>query len=205
MWKYVFYLIAAVVIIGLIGSGIHLYRVNGKNKKEMAQFNGGPVAVNKKFGNVLVVYYSLSGHTREIAEKIKEKTGGDLYEIITAEEIKPTPLFYMKIKQQIKNKEYPELTGDMPDFSKYDMIFVGSPVWWYTLSTPVSAFLEKVDFQGKKVVPFSTQGSNFGTYFEDFSSQARQANVQTAEAFNNLSDSYDKAVDNKISRWLNRL
>lgn len=205
MLKYIIYLLVAVIIAGLIGGGIHLYRVAAKNKKEMAQYNGKAVAVNQKLGKVLVVYYSLSGHTREIAEKIKAKTGGDIYEIKTAEEIKATPIFYMKIKQQIKNKEYPALAGEMPDIGQYDRVFVGSPVWWYTLSTPVSAFLQRIDFQGKKVVPFSTQGSNFGSYFDDFAAQAKNADIQPAEAFNNLSHEYDKAVDNKISRWLNRL
>lgn len=204
MLKYVIYFLEAAVLIGLIAGGIHLFRVSSKNKKEMAQY-AEDVAVNKEFGKVLVVYYSLSGKTKDIAERIQEKTGADIYEIKTAEELQTGPMFYAKVKQQIKNGEYPALAGEMPDFSAYDMVFVGSPVWWYTVSTPVMAFLGQADFKGKKVVPFSTQGSNYGTFFDDFKKKAQNAEIMISESFNNLPAKYDKAVDNKISAWLNKL
>lgn len=205
MWKYVLYVLVFAAIIGLVGGGIHLYRVSQKNKKEMAQYGGEDIAVNKKLGKVLVVYYSLSGHTKDIAERLQNKTGADLYEIKTAEEIKANPLFYAKVKQQLKNGDYPKLAGEMPDFAKYDLVFVGSPVWWYTVSTPVLSFLQDADFKGKKVVPFSTQGSNYGTFFEDFAHQAKNAEIMPSENFNNLPEKYDVQVDNKIAQWLNKL
>lgn len=80
MFKYVLYLLAIMIAVGLAVGGIHLYRVAVKNKKEMAAYEGPAAAVERRFGRVLVVYYSLSGHTREIAEKIKALTGGDIYE-----------------------------------------------------------------------------------------------------------------------------
>lgn len=205
MWKYVLYVLVFAAIIGLVGGGIHLYRVSQKNKKEMAQYGGEDIAVNKKLGKVLVVYYSLSGHTKDIAERLQNKTGADLYEIKTAEEIKANPLFYAKVKQQLKNGDYPKLAGEMPDFGKYDLVFVGSPVWWYTVSTPVLSFLQDADFKGKKVVPFSTQGSNYGTFFEDFARQAKNAEIMPSANFNNLPEKYNVQVDNKISQWLNKL
>lgn len=73
------------------------------------------------------------------------------------------------------------------------------------MATPLSAFLEQVDFQRRKVVPFSTQGSNYGSYFEDFTTQAKHAEIQRAQSFNNLPAKYDEAVDNKIVQWLNNL
>ena len=60
--KYLLYIIAAGIVGGLIIGGVHLLRVAQKNKKEMAQYSGEEVKLNKKFGKVLVVYYSLSGH-----------------------------------------------------------------------------------------------------------------------------------------------
>lgn len=104
MFKYVLYLLAIMIAVGLAVGGIHLYRVAVKNKKEMAAYEGPAAAVERRFGRVLVVYYSLSGHTREIAEKIKALTGGDIYEIKTAEEIKTTPWFYLTLRRQIKEK-----------------------------------------------------------------------------------------------------
>ena len=203
MLKYLLYTIAALVAVSLVGSGIHLYRVAQKNKKEMSQYEGPAVAVDQSLGKVLVVYYSLSGHTKEIAEKIKDKTGGDIYEIKTLEKIDTSPWFYLTLKQQVKKSSYPALVGEFPDFSTYDVVFVGAPVWWYTVATPVFSFLQVADFQGKKVVPFSTQGSNAGTFFEDFAAHAQNAEILKGASFNNLSDKYRQAEDNKIGIWIN--
>lgn len=67
------------------------------------------------------------------------------------------------------------------------------------------AFLQQTDFKRKKVVPFSTQGSNYGAFFEDFEKNARNARILTGASFNNLGDEYNSAVDNKITAWLNAL
>lgn len=205
MLKYMVYFVVVIAVVGLLASGVHLYRVAMKNKKEMARYMGAPIPMTKNFGKVLVVYYSLSGNTKAIAEKIKAKTNADIYEIHTAEPLKTTPAFYFKVKQQIKNGNYPQLAEGVPDFSRYDMIFVGFPVWWYTIATPGLEFLKQADFGGKKVVPFSTQGSNYGSFFEDFARHAQNARLQQSASFDNLPEKYNDAVDNKISEWLNNL
>ncbi len=205
MLKYFVYAIIAAIIAGITAGGIHLYRVAQKNKKEMSRYAEGPAAKVKPLGRVLVIYYSLSGHTRDIAERIRNFTGADMYEIKPLQEISANPLFYLKVRSQLKNKKFPELEGEMPDVSKYDMVFVGAPVWWYTIATPGFSFLEQMDFKGKKVVPFSTQGSNYGSFFEDFSTYAKNAKILTPASFNNLSPKYDRQVDNKIAAWLNSL
>ena len=177
MLKYLIYILLAAVVIGLIGSGVHLWRVARKNEKEMAPYAGEPVAVTKNLGRVLVVYYSLSGHTREIAEKIRQVTGGDLYEIKTTEKLDSSPWYYLTLRSQLKSGNYPSIENNFPQFAAYDTIFVGAPVWWYTIATPVLSFLQQADFGGKKVVPFSTQGSNYGTFFEDFAARAQNASL----------------------------
>ena len=199
-----YFVLAAAVIAGAAG-GFHLYRVSARNSREMAEYSGSSETVNKNFGRVLVVYYSLSGRTRDIAERIRARTNADIYEIKTVPEIKAGPSLYLKTKSSLKKGVYPELQGAMPDMSGYDIVFVGSPVWWYTVSTPVLAFLSKTDFKNKKVVPFSTQGSNSGTFLEDFRKMAKNAGVTGYLSFNNMGKEYDKAVDNKIAVWLNSL
>ena len=205
MKMYVLYFIIAAAVIAGAAGGFHLYRVSARNTREMAEYSLGNETVSKNFGRVLVVYYSLSGRTRDIAERIHAGTNSDIYEIKTVPEIKAGPSLYLKTKGDLKNGVYPELQGVMPDMSGYDIIFVGSPVWWYTVSTPVRAFLSKTDFKSAKVVPFSTQGSNPGTFLEDFVKMAKNADVTGYMSFNNMGKEYDKAVDNKISVWLNRL
>jgi flavodoxin len=205
MLKYVLYLILAALIIGLIAGGLHLYRVSVRNKDEMEKYAGEKIQVSRNFGKVLVVYFSLTGHTREIAEKIKSETGADVYEIKTAEEMPSGPSLYTRSREQIKSGNYPALQGNIPDMESYDLVFVGAPVWWYTVAPPVLSFLNQVDFKGRKVVPFSTQGSNVGTFFEDFKKKAENARVLQGASFNNLPKKYGKAVDNKIAVWLNGL
>ena len=89
--------------------------------------------------------------------------------------------------------------------ANYDTIFVGSPVWWYTMAPALYRFLSKIDFNGKKVVPFSTQGSNCGSFFTDFANKAQNAKVLTGEQFNNIDDKFKTQVSNKINTWLNKL
>ena len=205
MLKIVLISVMALAVIAGAAGLFHLYRVSARNAREMAEYSNPNEAANKIPGKALVVYYSLSGRTRDIAERIQARTGSDIYEIKTAQEIKAGPSLYLKSKSDLKNGNYPELQGDMPDMDKYDIIFVGSPVWWYTAATPVLAFLSKADFRAKKVVPFSTQGSNAGTFLDDFRKMAKNANVTAYQSFNNIGKEYDKAVDNKISVWLNAL
>lgn len=204
MLKYVVCFLVAVVIVSIAGGVFHLYRVSAKNKKEMAQYAGLSDEVHKNFGKTLVIYYSLTGKTKEIADKIKEKTNADLFEIKTAQPLPSGPKLHLAVREQIKTQKYPAL-AQMPDISAYDTIFIGAPVWWYTAATPVLSLLDQLDFQGKKVVPFSTQGSNSGTFIEDFKAKIKNAVVGEYASFNNLSKEYDKAVNAKIAAWLNKL
>ena len=200
----IYFILIAVIIIGSI-TAFHLTRVALRNQREMEPFEGPEIALKKDFKKVLIVYYSLTGHTKDIAKKIQKKTGGDLYEIKTVEPIRRYPWFYLNIRSDLKNKKYPEIVDDLPNFKEYDLVFIGSPVWWYTVSTPVLSFLNKADLNGVQVVPFSTQGSNPGTFLEDFVKNAQNASILRYESFNNLSPKYDGAVNNKIINWLNRL
>ena len=205
MLKYILYILLAIVVLSLVAGGIHLYRVSVRNKTEMAQFSGPKIGYHNNLGKTLVIYYSLSGHTKDIADRISMLTNADVYEIKTEQPLKLSPLFALKMKKQLWSKEYPALIQDFPDATNYDTIFVGAPIWWYTAATPVLAFLNQYDFKGKKVVPFSTQGSNFGTYFKDFAATAKNAQLQKSASFNNLPKKYDDAVDNKVTEWLNNL
>ena len=203
MLKTIIYILIIAIVLILIASGFHLWRVHQKNQKEMAAYEGAPIAIKNTFGKTLVIYYSLSGHTKQIAEIIQNKTNADIYEIKTVEKIDTTPWFALTVHSQNKTGKYPAITKPLPDLSQYDTIFFGAPVWWYTLATPAKTFLSQVDFQNKRVAPFSTQGSNFGTYFTDFNHMAKNAQLLPSASFNNLSSKYDAAVANKISVWLN--
>ena len=203
MLKIVLYVIilAAIVIGG--ASFYHLRRVAAKNKAEMANFDK-EVKLNADLGKVLVVYYSLTGHTKDIAEQIAAKTGADIFEIKTVETYS-SPSVYMKSKKELTSKNYPELQGNLPNVADYDTIFVGGPVWWYTMAPALYSYLKVTDFGGARVVPFSTQGSNFGSFYKDFADMAKNAQILQSENFNNIDEKYKEQVSNKINAWLNKL
>lgn len=203
MLKVVLYVIilAAIVIGG--ASFYHLRRVAAKNKAEMANFDK-EVKLNADLGKVLVVYYSLTGHTKDIAEQISAKTDADIFEIKTVETYS-SPSVYMKSKKELTSKNYPELQESLPNVADYDTIFVGGPVWWYTMAPALYSYLKVTDFGGTRVVPFSTQGSNFGSFYKDFADMAKNAQILQSENFNNIDEKYKEQISNKINAWLNKL
>jgi flavodoxin len=114
-----------------------------------AQTNKGiNMMENKK---ILVAYYSYSGNTKEVAEEIHQKIGGDIFEIKTndtyPDEYRPMTV---QAKKEIQDGYRPKLVTKIDDISQYDIIFLGSPTWWGTITPQVSSFIETYDMSGKK-------------------------------------------------------
>ena len=143
----------------------------------------------------IVAYYSLrgetiapgyrievleKGHTARVAEIVSEAIGADLYEIRTRKEYaKDHMRMIHEAKGEIENNVRPELDGDLPDLSAYDLVFIGYPNWWNTLPTPVSSFLGRYDWAGRAVVPFCTSmESGFGRSLDALSDQAKGASIR---------------------------
>ena len=108
---------------------------------------------------VLIAYYSWSGNTRFAAETIQKLTGGTLFEI---KPVKAYPTDYRACvelaRKECREGSRPELAGKVEDFSRYEVVFVGTPNWWSTMAPPVRSFLASYDFSGKTVIPFVTHG-----------------------------------------------
>lgn len=123
----------------------------------LAQINEGSKPMENK--KILVAYYSYSGNTKEVAEAIHRKTGGDIFEI-RAEGTYPDEYRPMteQAKKEIQDGFRPKLTTAVADISQYDVIFLGSPNWWGTITPQVSSFIDTYDMAGKTVVPFITHG-----------------------------------------------
>jgi flavodoxin len=153
-------------------------------------------------GKVLVVYYSAGGNTAEVAQRISAMTGGTLLELKTREPYPDTPMLYLRAKLDLSNNKYPELETTSFDFSMYDVIFVGSPVWWYTVSLPVLSFLSGNDFGGKTVVPFCTQGGKSGEFFQRFAREAGNAKLVGGLEFSRVPSIDPASLDQTISSWL---
>ncbi|HYF81691.1 MAG TPA: flavodoxin [Clostridia bacterium] len=157
-----------------------------------------------KFGKVLVVYYSLTGHTREIGNMINDMTGGDVFEIQPVENYYRSDIEEIG-KKQVKEGYKPKLKNSVSDIETYDLIFIGSPVWWFSVSPPVMSFLAQYDFKDKKVVPFCTYVSDYGDFFDMFKKACPGAEVLEGEDFTNNESRDTEQVKAKIKLWLKEI
>ena len=114
----------------------------------------------KEDPKVLVLYYSLTSNTKTVAQEIATRLNADIEEIVPVEAYDTA--FQATIERCMKDREQgimPEIKPIASDLSKYDVIFVGYPVWFGTFAPPIGTFLTQTDLSGKKIVPFCTFGS----------------------------------------------
>ena len=101
--------------------------------------------------------YIEKGNTRIVAEAIAALTGGDLYQITTAE---PYPEDYASMltraREELDADTRPELAGELPNLDDYDVLMIGYPIWHGATPRPVLTFLENYDLSGKTLIPFNT-------------------------------------------------
>lgn len=118
--------------------------------------------------NILVAYFSASGVTAKAAWKLAEASGADIFEIKPEIPYTSADLNWMDKKSRSSMEmndpsSRPAIAERLPDMEKYDIIFVGFPIWWYVAPTIINTFLESYDFSGKTIIPFATSGgSNLG-------------------------------------------
>ena len=114
--------------------------------------------------SVLVVYFSATGTTRGIAERIASITGADLAEIIPAEPYTAEDLSYndrttrATVEQNTPDAR-PEIANEIP-LDGYTTVYLGYPIWWGQAPRIMSSFVESHDFTGVTVIPFCTSGSS---------------------------------------------
>lgn len=129
--------------------------------------------------NAIVIYYSYSGNTRRVAEKIGNAIGADLAEIKT---VKPYTGNYDEVvdqgRREVNGSFLPEIKPLDIDPSRYGTVILGTPVWWYTFAPAMNSFLHGVNLSGKTVYPFATNGGWLGHTFRDFQNACRGASVQ---------------------------
>ena len=108
----------------------------------------------------LVVYYSLTGNTDVVAQALAKELGADVRRVEDVE--KPSANWWFMITASIAaiRGVESEIKPIDAGFRDYDRVFVGSPVWAGSPSTPINAFIAKADFTGKAVVPFMTMGGD---------------------------------------------
>lgn len=118
-------------------------------------------------GGTLVVYYSATGNTEQVANYIANITGGDLFELEPAEPYTSDDLDWTDDNSRVSQEYYDESLRDMElvadtveNWDSYDTVFIGYPIWWGIAAWPTDGFVEANDFTGKTVIPFCTSASS---------------------------------------------
>ena len=131
----------------------------------------------------LVAYFSASGVTAGVAEKLAKEANADIYEIKPAVQYTKADLNWQdkNSRSSIEMSDHnsrPEIADKNADISKYDTIYLGFPIWWYIAPTIINTFLESYDFSGKKIILFATSGgSGFGKTLINLKSSAVGAEI----------------------------
>lgn len=114
---------------------------------------------------ILVAYFSATGETARLAGTLARAAQADLYEIRPEHPYTAADLNWHdeRSRSSVEMKDpacRPGIAGELPDLTRYDTVFVGFPIWWYTAPRIIHSFLESHDFAGKRVVPFATSGGS---------------------------------------------
>ncbi len=161
-----------------------------------------PAAEDKAgLGKVLIVYYSFTGNTRQVADILKDKTGGVTFEI-EPDFNYSRPDIEAVAKEQVNEGFKPKLKTAVSDIETYDVIFVGSPIWWFSVTPPVMSFLSEYDLTGKKVVPFCTYIDAYGDFFKQFEEACPDAQVVSGRDFKSAELKDSDTIEAKIDTWI---
>ena len=111
--------------------------------------------------SVQVENNQIEGNTEIMAKMIQEKTGSDLY-AITVDKSYRSPFLATSLRAWVEKQfnMHPELTNLPDDIDKYDVIYIGFPIWWYQEPMAVDTFLESYNFDSKTIIPFCTSTSS---------------------------------------------
>ena len=154
---------------------------------------------------VLVAYFSATGNTRAVAEKIAALTGGDLYEIVPAQPYTNEDLDWRnsqsRSSQEMDDPDArPEIAGSPVEMDGYGTLYLGYPIWHGQAPRILSTFVESCDLEGMRVIPFCTSGSSgIGSSADSLAEQAGGGAWLEGRRF-------DSGVpDSELQAWINSL
>ena len=173
--------------------------------------------INMSNQKVLVAYFSKTGeqygvgnitegNTAIAAKIISEKTNGDLFEIKVKNDNYPKGYTELTeyAKSEIQQNARPEIVGNVENFERYDIIFIGFPVWWGDKPMPVYTFLDSYDFTGKTIIPFCTHEGS-GYCGEQGMNKTGAKVIKGLAMYGHVAQNDRNQTDKQISDWLKNL
>ena len=149
--KSIFWMNLVLVFVLIAGLALPAAKISaaGKSKKE----------------KVLIVYFSATGTTKGAAKKVKKATGGTLYRIKAAQPYTSADISYDNDDNRANTEQRdgsvrPKIKGKVKNIKKYDVIFIGYPIWMKKEPMIIRTFLESYNLKGKKIVPFCTSAGD---------------------------------------------
>ena len=166
MKKIIALLIAVLLVFGLTacGGGAESAEENAAETTESSSEETAAEEPQTDTG-VLVVYFSATGTTKGVAEKIASVTGADLYEIKAAQEYTAEDLDWNDSDSRTTHEQNdpavrPEIGSDPVSLEGYSTIYIGFPIWWGEEPRIMDTFVESYDFDGITMIPFCTSSSS---------------------------------------------
>lgn len=177
---------------------------DNKEKAVISEEEQQQLVSNNSDTKILVVYFSWSGNTKKVAEKIKDETSADIFSIVTKEEYPQNYEDTVDVaKKEQRENARPELSTHIDNLSQYDTIFIGFPNWWGDMPMALYTFFDEYDFSGKTMVPFCTHGGS-GLSDTVNSIKKEESNATVFEGLAIRDSNIDKSDDDVIT-WLEGL
>lgn len=163
-----------------------------------------------QLSNSLVIYYSLDGNSKFIAEEIKNTLNCDILELKPIKDLNPNSFKLSKYfwgGKQILMNQMPSLNPYTVDFSKYDNLFIGSPIWAGTYAPALKTFFNENNITGKNIGLYCCHGGGSSKQiFENFENKLKSCNIILGKI--EFQDPLTLSKDDnksKVTQWINSL
>lgn len=153
---------------------------------------------------VLVAYFSASGVTAKLAERLASAIGADLHEIRPEKPYTSADLDWRdsnsRSSVEMKDKSFrPTIANSVENMDQYDTVFVAFPIWWYVAPTIINTFLEAYNLDGKKIIPLATSGSSgMGNTNKELAPSCKGATLEEGKRF------AANAGEKELADWANK-
>ncbi|MBR3148230.1 MAG: flavodoxin [Alphaproteobacteria bacterium] len=148
-----------------------------------------PFVAHADNDKILVAYFSATGNTAEVAQKLATAINADLFEIVPEQPYTSDDLNWQNNQSRTSiemgdKSSRPQIASKIEDISQYNIVFVGSPIWWGREPSIIDTFIESYNFADKTIIPFVTSGSSdIGDYGANLQALAPDAKVLVGKRF----------------------